>query len=316
MTDEQIATFAQQIHKTDGMDEAQANAFLTLVLKQGIADRAKANLMFRFNKVLSGVSIHWDRDFVQHLKNYVLNTEAPEGIVTPEKADWLIESISTNGVVERSNEIELLIEVLRRADAAPVGICKFALSAACGKIKAVGRALSEDVDRVRSALFLPLGDEGLWVTAREAAILFETNDAIAFAKNDPSWNELFARAIANHLLSRAHPNVRDEGELFARDKWLREPGLQPMSFAASMLKSFTDGSWFERVTYDPKKAERARLAAQEASQRQKTKVDDQQANWLIKRLGWDKKISPAERALIDFLQSEVPGFGEGLSVAA
>ena len=36
---------------------------------------------------------------------------------------------------------------------------------------------------------------------------------------------------------------------------------------------------------------------------------------MLRRLGWDKTVSPAERALVDLLKSEAPGFAQGLQEA-
>ena len=41
-----------------------------------------------------------------------------------------------------------------------------------------------------------------------------------------------------------------------------------------------------------------------------------EATWFLTRLGADKSVSLAERALIDFLKVEAPGFAQGLAVAA
>ena len=60
----------------------------------------------------------------------------------------------------------------------------------------------------------------------------------------------------------------------------------------------------------------ARRAVVEAAQREGEKVTDDESAWFLKRLGWDNQISPAEKALIEFLKAEAPGFINGVTVAA
>lgn len=168
---------------------------------------------------------------------------------------------------------------------------------------------------MRRALFAPAGEGAIWVTREEATVLYLTNDAIAFAKNDPAWNDLFARAIANHLLAAAHPSPMSESEALERERWLGE-GADVGDFLAKITNGFAEGSWFEKVSYNTDKAADARMAAREAALREAEQVDDEENAWFLKRLGWDKKISPAERALVDFLKQEAPGFADGIAVIA
>ena len=71
-------------------------------------------------------------------------------------------------------------------------------------------------ERMRRILHAPAGGGAVSITRHEANILFRTNDAIADVLNAKSWDNVFAKAIINHLLSAAHPdppvrNVRSPG---------------------------------------------------------------------------------------------------------
>jgi hypothetical protein len=78
---------------------------------------------------------------------------------------------------------------------------------------------------------------------------------------------------------------------------------------------FDAGRWFERVAYDPRKAELARKAARAAAQRAGEAVTEEETDWFMRRLRWDGQVSPAERALVDFLKREAPGLTHGLTAA-
>ena len=58
------------------------------------------------------------------------------------------------------------------------------------------------------------------------------------------------------------------------------------------------------------------MAARDAANRAAVQVDTEEEDWLVNRLGWDKDVNPAERALIDFLKKEAPGFTVGIVEAA
>ena len=77
----------------------------------------------------------------------------------------------------------------------------------------------------------------------------------------------------------------------------------------------TDARWFDNVTQNEGRAEAARLAARESAMRQAGRPSTQETNWLLQRLGGEKSLSPAERALVSFLDCEVPGFANGLAAA-
>ena len=57
------------------------------------------------------------------------------------------------------------------------------------------------------------GDEGEGVSRKEADWLFELNDAVSGAANDPGWQDLMAKAISSHVLAdETSPGVLDADE--------------------------------------------------------------------------------------------------------
>jgi hypothetical protein len=183
-------------------------------------------------------------------------------------------------------------------------------------MRSQGLATAAEVERLRRVLFASAGLGAVWVTREEAEALFALNDAIGFAVNDASWNALFSRAIANHLMSVAHPTPDNVAEALRRETWLAAPAEGVGGLFAAMIGSFAQPGWFARVMHDPKKAEAARLAAREAAAASAATVNAEEEAWFLRRLGWNKRISPAERALVDFLRAEAPGFVNGLALAA
>jgi len=304
-----------RIAKLGEVSEADAKRIMSDIYKDGIVSRGEAEALFLMKDSLSQTDPLWGEQFIEIMKDFLLTREAPEGWVNAEEAEWLIAQINQNGDISL-DDIDLLLSLLRYAEGAPENLSRFALNAVSTRIKAHGSAAADMVERMRRALFAPAGEAGIWITQHEATILFETNDAIAFSRNDPAWNDMFARAIGNHLLARAHPSPQTEADALSREVWLQDTSSNAGGFLSKVAGSFANADWFSKVTIDPKKAEKARQVANEIALREAENITPDENAWFMKRLGWDQKISPAERALVTFLQAELPGFTYGLAVAA
>lgn len=314
--DQETQIIMARVAKVGEMTETEAHRIVNEIYSDGIVSRGEAETLFRLNETLSATNPEWGSRFREALTDFLIKREAPEGWVTDEEADWLLAQVHNDGEHPCLEEIDLLIEVLRKADGVPAKLAHYTLDAIAHRIVEAGKATQVMVERVRFALFAGAGDGGLWVSQHEASVLFDTNDAIANAENDPSWNDLFARAVGNHLMARAHPEPRSIEDALAREAWLEDTSVIPGGLFARMGASFFDGSWFAAVTHDRRKAEKARMAAAEAATREAENVTDTENEWLLANVQGDGKVSPAEQALIDFLRAEAPGFTEGLASAA
>ena len=297
----------------------EAREIARSVYQDGIVSRAEAEQLFSMNNQLAGINPHWDRLFVETIKDFLLTLEAPEGWCTEEEGKWLIEQINRDSEIKLESEVDLLVAVLRYAEGAPLELSRFALNAVCDRVREAGRAMPGDVERLRLLLYASSGEGQAWVSRYEATQLFRLNDDICNAPNDPSWNDLFARAIGNHLLASAHPDPVDEAEAFRREAWVKDSNASTAGLFGRMFTEAFDGGlsgWFKKVTFSEEKAMAARRAVVEAARREGENITDDESNWFLKRLGWDNKVSPAEKALVNFLKSEAPGFVNGVTIAA
>lgn len=310
---------AQKImEKLQNVSQLSAGDALKLVndvYENGIVSRQEAESLFRLNEQLSMLDARWRDRFVEAVKDFLLTRQAPEGWVTNEESDWLITQIEQDGRVCGDTEVELLLSLLRHAEGAPAELGRFTLKVICDAAREEGRISAQRVERLRRALFAPSGMGAIWVTRDEADMLFSLNDKLSNAANDKSWNELFARAIANHLMARIHPTPDGVGDALARQRWL-EKDASVSSVMKSLLTADTYSGWFEKAFHSDQKVHAARTAAREAAAQKAEKITEEEADWFKRRLGWDRKISPAERALVEFLKDEAPGLVNGLAVAA
>lgn len=298
-----------QIESLERSSRSEADQRLTEVFRDGIVTREEAERLFELHPRMSATSAGWDARFVEAICDFLLKVEPPVGWISDDEADWLVAEIEARAPALPSEaELELLLTALRLASGAPPRLGRYALGLACRMITAKGFAEEADVETVRRAIYAPASDGGLWVTREEAGMLFRTNDAVAHARNHDSWNDLFARCIGNHLLAAAHPDPMSEGEALRRETWLKSTGG---GVFAGFGNAFGQG-WFDRVLHDPERAQRARTAARQSAQQKAEMLTEDETSWFLRRLGWDKSISPAERALIGFLKAEAPGFTDGL----
>ena len=304
------------VEKLGEVSEAEALRIVNETYKDGIVSRGEAEALFRMNDVLSSADVEWASRFQEALKDFLLTREPPEGWVTDEEADWLLAQVKVDGDKPGLDEIDLLLTVLRHANGAPEKLATFTLEAISDRIIADGLANLNMVERMRHALFAGAGQGGLWVTQHEAAILFKTNDAICDSRNASTWNDLFARAVGNHLMARAHPEPQSVNDALAREAWLEDTSVNPGRIFSGMGASILSGSWFKALTGSESKAKKARQAAAEAAHRAAERVNEEETTWLLHSIGQDEKVSPAERALIEFLKKEAPGFTSGLVEAS
>ena len=59
----------------------------------------------------------------------------------------------------------------------------------------------EAVDILRRIVYAFGGNGAVAMAKSEAEVLFDLNDATAGADNDPSWNDLFVKAIASYVMA-------------------------------------------------------------------------------------------------------------------
>jgi hypothetical protein len=290
------------------------------VFKNGVVDAREADALFDLDGKARHVSPEWTHFFIEALVDYLVNQEDPVGYVSDDNADWLIERITRDGRVEGATELELLIRVLENARHAPERLATLALTSIANAVTgdaagtrdartaSVGRVDAAEVERIRRVLFAAGGETGLAVSRGEAEILFAIDRAVAGADNAPEWNDLFARAIANHLLSASVHAAPSRAEAMRRQQWLNTPTA---GVGAMLGRIF--GSIGSRATVsglggalsDPLEAAYAlENAHDDLTLAQAADLTQDEAQWLVDSLAADGRLTAAEARLKDFLAAE------------
>jgi hypothetical protein len=258
----------------------------------------------------------WADCFVETITDYLVDQAEPEGYLTVENAQWLIERISGDRRVDSKTELELLVSVLDKARWAPQSLVRFALDQVklavlegtgplrSGKVLDPGIVSEADVDLLRRILYSFGGDGNIAVTKPEAEVLFDIEAATAGADNHPSWSDLYVKAIANSVMAASGYACPPREVALARDAWLDRRGdLSLGSMLGGMVGGLNGLFGGYREQTEEERAI-ARLTQQKIEIVTHEAVTPAEAGWLAERIGHDGRLTANERALLTFLKAE------------
>lgn len=294
------------------------------VFRDGVLSRSEADALFTMNKTVPVKCEEWTDFFLEALTEYAVSHEEPRGYLTSEQAEWLIDRVSDDGIVECS-ELELIVKVLNKSTSSPESLVGFALSQivsaivdgkgpiAGGRQAPKGVIGEAEVELIRRVLYAFGGDSGIAISRTEAEILFDLNERTDKAENHPAWRELFVKAIGNYLMAVATDRPLSRDEAIVREDWLEnnKADVGSMLFGAVwglgelLSKSFLD-DMFDGAHEQIEKAWAARNARMEAEEAAASKITDHEAEWLIEKLTADGIIDENEQSLLQFIKQESP----------
>lgn len=292
------------------------------VYGNAVVSREEAEWAFALDEAAIETCPEWTAFFVEAVTDFVVRQAQPEGYVDVETAVWLTAAISRDGVVKTASELELLVKVLEAATSTPATLSAFALRQvaaavidgagplAAGGALEPGRIGAAEVDLVRRILFAFGGQSAVGISREEADVLFELNDRTAEAENDPSWSDLFVKAVANFLMAARGYSVLTREEALRREAWLDAPsgGVTALfgDMMSTMLTNGLKGIWSAWRREEDQEAYARRNRALEAETRAAEVVTADEVKWLAERIGRDGVIHANERALLRFLADESP----------
>jgi hypothetical protein len=286
----------------------------------------EADVLFALNDACPVQDPAWAECFVEAITDYIVDQAKPEGYLTADNAQWLIERIAKDGHVESKTELELLVSVLDKARWAPQSLVRFALDQVkdavingtgplrSGKLLEPGVVTEADVDLLRRILYAFGGDGNIAITEPEAEVLFDIDAATAGADNHPSWSDLFVKAIANCVMAASGYAMPSREEALARDAWLDRRGdlsldkvVGGMVPASGIMGLF--GIYREQT---PEERAIARLTQQKIEIVTNEAVTMPEAEWLSRCINRHEPLTPNERALLMFLKAESPSIHPSL----
>ena len=289
------------------------------IFGDGVVGCEEAEALFRIEDSPVEKCAEWPAFFVEALTDYIVHQAQPPGYISAENAEWLIRSVSTDGSANSAAKLELLVKVLERAKFAPERLAGFALEQVKhaviegkgpllqGGELAPGRITRAEVDLLRRILYAFAGHGNVAITRSEAEVLFAINDATVEATNDPSWNDLFVKAVANFVLCASGYEAPTRQEALRRDDFLERADADLGGFFARMVSGGVQGILESyRPTTNVDADWEARNRSNEARSRLAETIDSGEAKWLADRIGRDHVLHENERALLTFIKRSSP----------
>ncbi len=302
------------------------------VYADGVCSVAEAEAVFRLDRSCADKDAAWVQFYLDSLTDFFVRQAQPQGYVSEDHAQLLIERITHDGRVDDLTEFALLVNIINRAVLCPEPLIMFALEAVRQSVLAPATAVygsnrppalvtAADAAIIRMIIMGAAGDGSITVTRREAELVFELNDAVRDQDNAPEWSKLFVQAIANHLMfPRPAPVPPSAEEAKRREAWLAE---RPPAgaFVLDVGKALGRGDVPFREfweTLDLGGRHRAR-EEEEAMHRMTTEalsreaIDKEEAAWLVRRLAGDHTLDDNERALLEFIKANSPNIDPSLA---
>jgi hypothetical protein len=246
----------------------------------------------------------------------------PPQYVTREDAEWLIGQIESAGGLTCRAEFDMLLAILRYAVSIPPALSAFAVAEIEKAIieghraggvadHAAGVVGKDDVEALRCSVFAATEGDSLHVSRASAEALFRIAHATAGARNDPGFDDLFAKAIGNYLLGIAFHWTPSVAEERAKEQWLDEKAPSLGGFLSGMLHlTKTDA---QRAADAESRRLREENAADRAEIDQKSAIGVADGDWVLAHLTRDGELTSAEKKLLRFLKEDASSLPPALA---
>lgn len=180
-------------------------SLLREVYPEGVRGRNEAEALIAFDREFPDPAPEWHGFMAEAVTDHLLRRSQPYGVLTAEKAEWLMHAVAPSGRIATRGGIETLVRTIKLADVLPVSLAAFAIRELWARAQALD---GTDVALLRRILEAGTGA----VTGEEAEALFDLHDTVAGGANHRSFDDLMFRAIANFLMGASDcetlPRVR------------------------------------------------------------------------------------------------------------
>jgi len=216
------------------IDAADVIALLQDVYADGVLTRGEAEELIAFDLSVAQSTRDWQEFFAAAISEHVTRNERDSGRADDSASAWLIERLSRGprpvtvaGFAAIRRAIEHSNDPVPRLAAFAIEQMRAAVITGDGTASAWRTHLGRMIDAADTALLHSLlvaagGKASRPVTRVEAEAMFNLHDAVADANNHPSFDDLFFKAIAHHLLAAAECAVLTRREMLAPDPRLVE----------------------------------------------------------------------------------------------
>jgi len=215
------------------IDASDMVSLLREVYPEGVRGRNEAEALIAFDREFSDPAPEWRGFMAEAVADHLLRRSLPLAIVSPEKADWLMDAIAPAGRVPTPAGIQALIRTIEQVSEIPNRLSAFAIREIWrGVITGHTPLTGRDIILLRRILEIGKGP----VSAEEAEALFDLHDAVAAGESHSSFEDLFFRAITNHVQGASGCETPMRTQALAREPW-RDAGRNIIAECAAWLSS-------------------------------------------------------------------------------
>lgn len=288
----------------DGYVSADDVLFLRKnVFADGVVSRQELAALFALAEKAPQGDKEWADYFAEAAADFFLREEEPHGYLTTGEFEHLEAFITRDGKKASSIELGLLVALMEKATATPPSMAEFAAGQfrrLIGERKGGPRISRADADLLRRYLYASAGDGSIAITKEEAELLFDLHEMTAAADNDPSWADLFIKAVAAHLMAHVGYRPLPREEALRLHDWVKDQTVNPAGFFSRMVSGGLAGI---REAYGPRQSIAAGKNADDAiAAAIAEQVTAQEADWLADRIGSNGRFDEVEKALVAYMR--------------
>lgn len=303
-----LDAFLAQLMSSARLTSADVLKLRGEVFADGLMTRHEAQILLELDNACMDACPEWNAFLTEAVSDYIVHQERPSGYVSQDNAVWLEKTLDACG---SRTAVAVLVHVLEKAKSAPEGLSAFGLKTVAKSVTANDggkpHISGDDVSMLRRVLYAFGGEGGVGLTKREVEVLFDLNDQTAEALNDPQWHDLFTKAVASYILCVSGYQARSREEALRQEKWAEDTTVSLDGFFSRMvsggLSAVVNAYSKDHSLEDAFAQHNANHAAEMASAEE---VDEEEAKWVVERIGRDGKLHENERSLLKFLKAESP----------
>ncbi len=286
-------TLADQLAADGVVTADEALELRRVVFPDGVVARDEAEMFIAIAARVANTDEEWTGAFVEAISDYVLSAGAFPGHVDEAMAAWLAAHFGKSGV--RETEVLALLKVLERAESTPESLCAFTRQ--CVAEFMAGRPVGRtEVEFMRRCLYASAGSGRTAVTDVEARWLFDLDAESDGRENDPSWGDLFVKAVLCHLMGRRAPALLEANAMMARQAWLSAPTQGVGALLGGMFKGARPAFNVDEAT--PAERWEAHYEAANDEMAADGQLTLSEIAWTVGMTKKDQKLTVNEKALL------------------
>jgi len=268
------------------------------VFPDGVVSRDEADALIDLAQHVANSDNAWEQCFAEVLVDHVLQNGAKPNVDDADAA-WLAARL--NQGKPQAVELQALLKLLDRADSVPESLRAFVRARLSAFM--AGRPVSAaDVEFVRRCLYA--GDAH--VQEDEARWLFTLDAESDGRANDPAWQDLFVKAVMNHLMGSYAPALLDAADMRRRQAWLEDTRQAPVS---NLMRMFSGGfKSYRDAVRSPNMVDALEedYEALNANAEEDAQLTLMERAWAVGLTKQDGKLTANEKALLAELDKVAP----------